>query len=275
MSNKQEDSSVSIVFDHIAIRRFIGVIALILPLLVVVAAWDFPDSISASYHTPVGFPYTPYFPSPRDIFVGSLFIIGAFLMSYKGHEHPITPEQVGGIWHKLGTKAVELRQWQHKHEEDIISWIGGISAWMVALFPTAQGTECSDVILFSMGTAPDAIAQTVSIVHLSFAAILFLTTVYFCLVAFKRRLEPKIRRSLLVGSAHSAPLHRRRFLYNLSGWATLILIAAIGLSGVFLKNGLCVIYNQTYWAETVMLVLFGIAWFTASKPPFLREPGAQ
>ena len=272
MDKAHEDSSVSMVFDHIAIRRFIGLIAIILPLIVIVAAWDFPDSISASYHTATGFPYSAYFPSPRDIFVGALFVIGAFLMSYSGHKYPTTAKQTGAFWHKLGPTAVRFRRWEREHEEDIVSSIGGISAWIVALFPTAEGTECSGVILFSLGSTPDAVAKIVSIIHLSFAAILFLTTVYFSLVAFKRRLEPKIRQSLSAGAEYSAPLQRRRFLYNLSGWSTLIIIAALGLSGLFLKNGLCVVYNQTYWAETIMLELFGIAWFTASKPPFLRQP---
>jgi hypothetical protein len=276
MPKANVDSSSSLVFDHIAIRRFIGLIAILLPLIVIIAAWDgLPDSISASYYASARFPFLPYFPSPRDIFVGALFVIGAFLMSYKGHTNAIGLDKVEALWRRLGPNAVRFCVWEFKHEEDIVSWIGGIAAWVVALFPTAKATECVSVMLFALEPETNKIAEVVSNIHISAAAILFLTTVYFCLVAFKRRLNKKFVERGATSHWYSDALQRRRFVYNLSGWVTLILIVVLGLLAAILPEGVCVIHNQTYWAETVMLELFGIAWFTASKPPFLRDPSEQ
>lgn len=271
MSKSKEDSSVAIVFDHIAIRRFIGLIAIFLPLVVYVAAGGFPDSISASYHTPTNFPFLPYFPSPRDIFVGSLFVIGAFLISYKGHENNKPAEPA---WHKLGSKVAAFRKRVRNHEEDLVSTAGGIAAWIVALFPTKNEDGCIQTLLFNLEPEPNSVYEIVSRIHLSFAAWLFLTTVYFCLVAFKRRLDPKISASRIT-PWYRDPLQRRRFIYNLSGWTTLLIIAGLGLMALILPRGVCFIQDQTYWAETVMLELFGIAWFSASKPVFLRTASEE
>lgn len=275
MDKANEDSSVSMVFDYIAIRRFIGLIAIFLPLIVIVAAWGFPGSISASYYASTGFPFLPYFASPRDIFVGALFVIGAFLMSYKGRQYVLKPNKVEKLFHQMGPNAIRLRIWERLHEEDIVSWIGGIAAWIVALFPTANEPECAQILLFSLNPETNEISQKISTIHLSFAAILFLTTVYFCLVAFKRSLNEKFKERGSEGPWYADPLQWRRFIYNLSGWVTLLLIVALGGLGFVLGKGVCIIQNQTYWAETVMLELFGIAWFTASKPFFLRDPSEK
>jgi hypothetical protein len=104
---------------------------------------------------------------------------------------------------------------------------------------------------------------------------LFLTTSYFSLVAFKRRVDQKTRQRGPAGAWYADRLQHRRSIYTLSGWTTLALIAVLGLLALCYpeESGKCLIYNQTFWAETVMLELFGAAWFTASKPGFLRDPG--
>ena len=270
MNQTKVDSS-EMVFDHHTIRRFIGLIAIFLPLVVIVAGWGFPNSISASYHTPTEFPFLPYFPSPRDIFVGSLFVIGAFLMSYKGHRYKLTSGQVEKFFHKLGPKAVEFRIWEREREEDIVSWIAGSAAWIVALFPTEAGHECIQILLFGMQPDSSAFSKHITTIHLVFAAILFLSTVYFCLVAFKSRLNEKIETRGETRIWYTDALKWRRFIYNLSGWSSLLLIIALAALGLFLKGNVCIIPDQTYWAETIMLGLIGIAWFTASKPLFLRD----
>mgnify|MGYP006921592309 CR=1 FL=1 len=244
MDAKNTNSS-EITFDQDTIRRFIGLIAIFLPIVVIVAGWGFPNSISASYHSETGFPFLPYFPSPRDIFVGSLFVIGAFLMSYKGHRYTLTEDQVEGIFHKFGKGAVKFRIWEREREEDIVSWIAGIAAWIVALFPTEAGHECTRTLLFGMGIETTDIAKQVSTIHLSFAAIVFLATVYFCLVAFKIRLKQKFETRGTKPNWYADALQWRRFIYNLSGWSSLALIIALALSAFVLKGGLCLIPDQT------------------------------
>lgn len=62
-------------FSSDTIRFLVGVIAFMLPVLAwIVSPFALLPSISASYYTAV-----------RDIFVGLLFVLGAFLFTYKGH----------------------------------------------------------------------------------------------------------------------------------------------------------------------------------------------
>ena len=65
-----------LVFDYRALRLAMGIIAFLLPILVSIKANVDLTSISASYHT-----------DARDIFVGLLFFVAAFLWAYNGH-HP-------------------------------------------------------------------------------------------------------------------------------------------------------------------------------------------
>lgn len=74
MKNETE-KSLSAVFDYLALRLLVGVIAMAMPIIVSIFAADYLPSISASYHT-----------KSRDIFVGMLFIVGVFLFAYKGHD---------------------------------------------------------------------------------------------------------------------------------------------------------------------------------------------
>lgn len=89
------------VFDYRALRLLIGVIAFSLPFVTGLLASAPLVSISASYYT-----------EARDVFVGMLFVVSAFLWAYNGH----VPRQ------KRASK------------------IASIAAICVALFPTACAT---------------------------------------------------------------------------------------------------------------------------------------
>ena len=86
-------------FDYLALRLLMGFIALLMPWVVYHIAGD-PEleSISASYHT-----------DAQDIFVGMLFIVGAFLLAYRG-----------------------TTRWQ-----GFASKVGAAAAILVAIFPTS------------------------------------------------------------------------------------------------------------------------------------------
>ncbi len=265
-------------FDQDSIRLFIGLIALLLPVAVVIAAWGVPESISGSYHEPGDFPFLPYFPQPRDIFVGCLFVIGAFLMSYQGWER----QQIGGFWLWLARYLPVARKWGatwRRRQEDFISSLGGISAWIVALFPTEKADPAAacraPLAGFDLTTPADPIAAGVSTIHMIFAAILFLTTVYFCLVAFRARVVGKIQRRGTRAWLQDA-LQWRLTIYYVSGYGILLVILFLGGFALFNKinsgqDFACLIRKQTYWAEVVMLFFFAAAWITASKPSFLKD----
>lgn len=86
-------------FDYMTLRMLMGVIAFSLPLIVWAIAGMKQPSISHYYYT-----------EARDVFVGMLFIVAAFMLSYNGH----------AWWHL------------------ILSKIASAGAVMVAVFPTAE-----------------------------------------------------------------------------------------------------------------------------------------
>jgi len=66
--------------SYLTLRTVVGVLGISLPIVVaIVPAWllgvPFQGSISAYYYTDM-----------RNVFVGTLFVIGYFLLTYKGHE---------------------------------------------------------------------------------------------------------------------------------------------------------------------------------------------
>jgi hypothetical protein len=101
-------------------------------------------------------------------------------------------------------------------------------------------------------------------VHGISAAILFSAVVYFCLVGFLERVKPALHKTWKEGGRAKL----RAWIYLVCGLG----IAAIMLGSVVAPYVLTVTvakaWSVTFWAETVALRLFGIAWMTASK--FLR-----
>lgn len=93
------------VFDYRTLRLLMGIIAFLMPIAVVIFSKSALSSISASYYT-----------DSRDIFVGALCIVGAFLLAYNGHET----------------------------NQSIASKAAAISAFCVAYFPTTcDGCEAT------------------------------------------------------------------------------------------------------------------------------------
>jgi len=118
--------------DHHVLRLIVGLIALLLPLFVILLTTGKPlGSISAAYHDDG---------AARDVFVGSLFAMAAFLFAYNG-DHA---------------------------RQSILSKVAAVSAVCIALFPT------------SGVSAPDTLATWVGVVHYLSAAVLFAVLAYFC-----------------------------------------------------------------------------------------------
>jgi len=74
------DKTHSLVLSFMSIRRAIGVIGILLPVLLGPVGWlmfsiEFQENMSSYYHTEL-----------RDVFVGSLCSIGIFLFCYRGYD---------------------------------------------------------------------------------------------------------------------------------------------------------------------------------------------
>ncbi len=226
------ESNENLVFDHHTIRGLIGLITMLLPLVVSIPTGKIINSISWSYYT-----------NARDFFVGSLFVIGAFLISYKGHKPVLHQNDLGEFWKwmsKFWRGAINFRIWERKNEEDLVSCMGGVAAWFTAICPTAYCIE------------KDCPNDPISCIHYIGAIILFSTTVYFCLVAFRNQVNSKI------GNGPK----KRKTIYLICGWGiTAIMLGLIVVKAAHLR----IIGNITFWTETVALELFGFAWLIASQ----------
>ena len=239
-------SQDKLVFDHRTLRLIVGSIAFAFPFTVYTLASTITSSISASYYT-----------NARDTFVGFLFVIGALLLAYKGHTR----------------------------KEAWISLIGWVAAWVAALFPTA---------------CDDCTANIKSFAHVGGAIVLFATTVYFCLVAFLRKVNEKLEKNekLRTTASSKRVFEVIRFLrlaqaaVELYGWkeawiregkklrrgftyvvcGVLIAVIMVGLSFVSVTLPLpAKALKLTFYAETLALWLFGVAWMTASQFQFIRK----
>jgi hypothetical protein len=94
------------------------------------------------------------------------------LISYKGHLQGEPRAEDVGSW-----KWFWSFKWIQRHQEDLISTIGGAAAVTAALFPTACDTCDMDRAAY---------------IHMVSAFILFANVVYFCIIAFLRSLNQKL-----------------------------------------------------------------------------------
>ena len=201
---REKTSSGKEVFDYLTLRALIGIIALALPFAVSLVArlsdGKILPSISASYYS-----------SGRDLFVGMLFIVGSFLLAYKGH----------------------------RPRQNLISNLAAISAYGVALAPTACET-CS--------------RSPVSTIHYISAGVLFLCLAYFCLVPFRdNRLGSGVKKEL------------RNRIYLACGVIMLACIVSMILANLLLAPETMASLRIVYWGETIALLAFGLAWFVSGK----------
>ena len=225
----------NLVFSPYTLRLIMGFIAFALSPIVIIITAEITPSISASYYT-----------NARDVFVGLLFVIGAFLLAYNGRSRDLTPDTVGKFWQDLGkfwSGAIEFRIGMRKIEKRVVSLIGGVAAICSALFPTARDTCRNDITCR---------------IHIAAAVILFSTIAYFCLIAFKGQVKDATDKEV--------KKKRRGRIYSFCGWGIIVvmlgLIAMQFTMPVLARNTRLPI---TFIAETVALVLFGISWMTASK----------
>ena len=247
-------SKENLVFDHRTLRLIVGCIAFSFSWIVFLLATTITSSISSSYHT-----------DARDVFVGFLFVIGVLLIAYKGHEHQLAPGNHGKFWRRI-------RRYWAKHEEDIVSTIGGIAAIAAAVCPTACDGCTRDVK---------------SNIHTIAAIILFAIVVYFCLVAFLRSAYAKtaegkeaefrfwrvVKYALQNGEANADITAKSRIrLYLFCGVGIALVMIGLFVAEFTVLDETRTAFKLTYWAETIALFLFGIAWMFASQFQFIRKP---
>jgi hypothetical protein len=139
MSNGERRGE-SLIISYLTLRRLVGLLGIALPFVLVVGGWLIfgvgqQSSISGYYYTPM-----------RNVFVGTLCVIGFFLLSYRGYEP----------------------------RDNIAGNLACLFAVGVAFFPTTPDGTVSHH------------AEIVGYVHLAFAAAFFATLIYFSLCLFTK-----------------------------------------------------------------------------------------
>jgi len=144
MSSKLK-SEIGQIISYLTLRRVIGILGLLLPFILSIGAWivfnkGIQSSVSAYYYTGM-----------RNVFVGILFTIGFFLLSYRGYD-PI---------------------------DNIVGNFGFVFAVCVAIFPTAPDGLVSNL------------QKVLGTVHLISASLFFLTLILFSLFLFTKTNKDK------------------------------------------------------------------------------------
>lgn len=191
-------------------RKIIGILGTAFPFILSLGAWivfktGIQSSISSYYHTGM-----------QDVFVGILFAIGFFLLSYKGHDRA----------------------------DDIAGYIGGISAIGGALFPASSKEADS--------------STATGHIHLVFAALFFLSLIYFSLFLFTKTDPDK---------APSIKKRQRNKIYKTCGYVMIICLVLIAIYSILpneIKSPLKV-YHPGFWLEALAVVAFGISWLVKGE----------
>ena len=200
----------SLVFSYLSLRKAIGILGTSFPFVLYLGALiifrtGIQSSISSYYHTGMG-----------DIFVGTLCVIGFFLLSYKGY----------------------------KRVDNIAGDLGCVFAVGVALFPTSSAASGS--------------ARFIGYIHLAFAALFFLTLIYFSLCLFTKTdpARPPTRRKLL-----------RNKVYKACGFIMSFCILLIFIYSFLPREAASHIQvlNPVFWLEAIAVVAFGVSWLVKGE----------
>lgn len=226
------------VFDYRTIRRFIGLLALGLPIILIAIAllmgFDVVPSISEFFYTPA-----------REVLVGTIGAISIFLFCYNGH--PRNEERAKEVW-------------TERYVTDRVLSLGAaIGALGVAFFPVK-----SDL---SWSTIPDAMFVQIlgetcaSHLHKASALTFFVALAWFCLDNFRR--PP-------VGKVSSPSRLKENRHYKICGviiLACTVGLVLLGIASIFLTSLKATAdeYLVILILETIALIAFASAWIVKGK----------
>ena len=211
----------SLLISYRTLRKIVGILGLSLPFTLLGGGYvinvllngglvfdlGVENSVSSYYHTEM-----------RDVFVGTLCVIGFFLLSYRGHER----------------------------KDNIAGNIAGVSALGVAFVPTLRDGS----------TASFEIA--IGNLHYFFAAMFFVTLIYFCIALFTKTHE---------GATPTARKQQRNKVYRFCGITMAICISLILLCHFYLLDKFDALNNlrPVYWLEALAISAFGFSWLTKGR----------
>ena len=159
-----------------------------------------------------------YYTGMRDVFVGTLCAIGFFLLSYRGYERA----------------------------DNVAGDLGCVFAVCVAIFPTITSSSATGY------------AHIIDYIHLAFAALFFLTLIYFSLFLFTKTdpNRPPSKRKI-----------QRNKIYKVCGNTMSLCILLVVVYELLPDEVMSFIrsYKPVFWLEAIAVVAFGISWLTKGE----------
>ncbi len=210
-----EDKAREVVRSYYRVRQALGYMGLVLPLLLILAG-EIGDariepSFSDFFHT-----------VSRDIFVGVMFAMGIFLLTYEGYD----------------------RQPGESLSDNWLSSIAGIAAFGVALFPnespTGQVATLSQKLL-GVGGSPTF--------HYAFALLFFYCMAHFCLFKFAKTTDPARRR-----------IYRACGWTIAASCVALFVASYLKIEGPPGVSTFVVDHRLVFWIEAVGVWAFALSW---------------
>lgn len=237
--SRRDATQRSLALSYVGLRRWIGFIAIFLPVALVVGKVliDGPGlqgSISAYYYTDM-----------RNVLVGSLCAIGVFLLSYR-----------------------------YDKSDAVAAILAGIFAIGVALFPTApsSGATATDE---TIGIVHRTCAALLFLTLAYFSLFLFTRT---SPEKTRKPHNPLDYLSLLVvtrtipGRPLGPRKKRRNVIYRFCGYAIVVCILLMGIVALPAVNGAVKQLQPVFWLESIAIVAFGFSWLIKGET-LLRDRG--
>jgi len=218
MAQQSGPENSILVISYLGLRKAIGILGVALPFVLPFGQILLHAlGIQSSLHGPVIENSVSYYyhTDMRNIFVGSMCAIGVFLMSYRGYDRC----------------------------DALAGRFASVFAIGVALFPTTPLPPA-----FPPATSDQ---KLIGGIHLTFAALLFITLAYFSLFLFTRTDPNKTptRQKL-----------QRNVVYRVSGYIMLACIALIVVAALPPIKAMVEQLAPRFWLEGIAIVAFGVSW---------------
>jgi hypothetical protein len=133
-------------------------------------------------------------------------------------------------------------------KDEVAGMFSALCALGVAFFPTTP--DC-----------PSTWQRDIGYVHYAFAALLFLTLAYFCLVLFKMTAE---------GRTPTRKKLQRNLVYTVSGWVIIASLVALAVTRIFGLKYAILTFGPVFFFESTSLLAFGTAWLIKGET-FLKD----
>jgi hypothetical protein len=221
---RQQDE---LALSQLALRQGLGVMGIALPAVLLMVSALSPTialqrSISAYY----------YVPHLRDLLVGVLWAIGAFLVFYRGYRNVPKAFQSMPTW--LGRHMTDSK----------LTTLAGIGALATATLPTCEIADlCTGNLIADL--------------HLASAVTFLGTLAVLSIWSFtESNTDPK---------DWDAAKRWSNLVYIICGWTILAALAAAGLVIGLRLERLGPFTQPVFWLETIAIWAFGISWLVKGE----------